>query len=132
MARILLIDDDDAVRDMVRLMLERLGHTIVEARDGEEGLSLFCPAAPDLVITDMVMPGMGGLEVVKRLREQRPDLKIIATSGGGPPGSGTCLHAARAAGASAVLVKPFMFDGLEVVIRDLLPAAPAGGDAVAG
>jgi CheY-like chemotaxis protein len=132
MARILLIDDDDGVRDIMRLMLAHLGHTIVEARDGAEGIDLFRPAAPDLVITDMVMPGMGGLEVVQRLRRLRPDLKIIAMSGGGRPGSGACLHAARAAGASAVLVKPFMFEGLEVVIRSLLPAAPAGGDAVAG
>jgi CheY-like chemotaxis protein len=132
MARILLIEDDDAVRDIVRLMLVRLGHTIVEARDGEEGLGLVCPAAPDLVITDMVMPGMGGLNVVKRLREQRPDLKIIAMSGGGRPGSGACLEAAREAGAVAVLAKPFMFEGLAVVIHGLLPAAPAGEGVVAG
>lgn len=80
----------------------------------------------------MVMPGMGGLEVVQRLREQRPDLKIIAMSGGSRPGSGACLHAARAAGASVVLTKPFAFASLAVVICDLLPAAPAGGGAAAG
>ena len=132
MARILLIDDDDAVRDILRLMLAHLGHTSVEARDGEEGLDLFRPAAPDLVITDMVMPGMGGLEVVKRLREQRPDLKIIAMSGGGRPGSGASLRAAREAGAAAALNKPFTISSLAVVIRDLLPVAPAGEAAVAG
>lgn len=132
MARILLIDDDDAVREVLRLMLAHLGHSIVEARDGEEGLDLFLPAAPDLVMTDLIMPGMGGLEVVQRLRKQRPDLKILAMSGGGPPGSRSCLLAATAAGASAVLAKPFMFDGLAEVIRNLLPAAAAGNGAVAG
>lgn len=132
MARILLIDDDDLVRDILRLMLENRGHTIIEARDGAEGLDLFRPAAPDLVITDLVMPRTGGLEVVQRLRELRPDLKIIAMSGGGRPGSGACLRAAQAAGASAVLTKPFMCADLEVMIRALLPASPAGEDAAVG
>ncbi len=132
MARILLIDDDDAVRDMLRLTLAHLGHTTVEARDGEEGLDLLHPAVPDLVITDLVMPGMGGVEVVKRLREQRPDLKIIAMSGGSRPGSGVSLSAAREAGAAAALSKPFTISSLAAVIRDLLPAAPAGEAAVAG
>lgn len=132
MARILLIDDDDAVREMLRLMLLQLGHSIVEAKDGQEGLDLFHPADPDLVMTDLVMPGMGGLEVVQRLRSQRPDLKILAMSGGGPPGSGSCLKAATAAGASAVLAKPFPYDGLAAALRNLLPAAAAGSGALAG
>lgn len=132
MARILLIDDDDGVRDILRLMLTHLGHTIIDARDGEEGLDLYHPAAHDLVITDLVMPGKGGLEVVKQLREQQPDLKIIAMSGGGRPGTGASLRAAREAGASAVLAKPFTLTELADLIRDLLPAAPAGQGAAAG
>lgn len=132
MARILLIDDDDAVREILRLMLSQLGHSIVEARNGQEGLDLFHPAAHDLVMTDLIMPGMGGIEVVQRLRKHQPGLKILAMSGGGPPGSGSCLRAATAAGASAVLAKPFMFAGLAVVLRDLLPAPPPGEAAVAG
>lgn len=129
MARILLIDDDDGVREMLRSMIEQLGHTAVDARNGEEGLGLIRPVAPDLVITDLVMPGMNGIEVVQRLREQQPDLKIIAMSGDARPGSGVSLHAAREAGAAAALSKPFTFDHLADMIRDLLPAAPAGGDA---
>jgi CheY-like chemotaxis protein len=131
MARILLIDDDDAVREVLQLMLAQLGHTTVAARDGEEALGLYHPAAHDLVITDLVMPGKGGIEVVKQLREKQPELKIIAMSGGGRPGSGANLSAAREAGASAVLAKPFTFTSLAALIGNLLPAAPPGGGAAA-
>ncbi len=82
MARILLIDDDDSVRTMLRLTLAHFGHTVIEARNGKEGLELFQHANADLVITDIVMPEKEGLEVLMELRKKHPPVKIIAISGG--------------------------------------------------
>ena len=101
MARILLIDDDDTVRTMLRLTLVHFGHTVIEARDGKEGLELFQDANVDLLITDIVMPEKEGLEVLMELRKKHPPVKIIAISGG------DYLHMAKLMGAAKVLAKPF-------------------------
>ena len=83
MKRILVIDDDLQVRQMLRQMLEREGYEVVEAKDGKEGYELYHQAPTDLVITDIIMPKGGGLEVIFELRREFPDVKIIAISGGG-------------------------------------------------
>lgn len=83
MARLLLIEDDEGVRTVLRRMLEQAGHTVIEAHNGKEGLGLFQRASADLVITDIVMPEKEGLEVVKALRDTHPPVKIIAISGAG-------------------------------------------------
>ena len=80
MARILVIDDDDAVRTMLRLTLAHFGHTVIEARNGREGLDLFRRAGADLVITDIVMPDTEGLEVVMDLRRKHPAVKMMLVS----------------------------------------------------
>jgi DNA-binding response OmpR family regulator len=82
MARILLIDDDDTLRTMLRLALTNSGHTVTEALNGNEGLRLFRSANADLVITDLVMPETEGLEVLMELRKREPLSKVIAISGG--------------------------------------------------
>ena len=69
MARILLIEDHDLIRSLLRDTLELAGHTVIEARDGADGIDLFRQAGADLVITDIVMPDKGGLDVVTALRE---------------------------------------------------------------
>jgi YesN/AraC family two-component response regulator len=118
MARILLIEDDDSVRTMLRLTLVHFGHTVIEARNGKQGLALFQHANADLVITDIVMPEKDGLEVVMELREKHPSVKIIAISG---VDSGDYLDSARLMGAAKVLLKPFTNDVLMAAINDLLP-----------
>ena len=125
MARILLIDDDDAVRAVVGELLARSGHTVVEARDGEEGLDLFSRSRPDLVITDIMMPRMSGLEVVQVLREKHPDVKIIAMSGGSGRGTEDNLQAARLMGATSVLAKPFDRAVLLAEVNEVLGAGAA-------
>ena len=130
MPRILLIDDDDAFRTMLRLTLVHFGHVVIEARDGREGLELFTDANADLVITDIVMPDMEGLEVVMEKRKKKPSLKIIAISGGTRNRSAGYLHTAKALGASKVLEKPFSNGELMEAINKLLPGTepiPAGG-----
>ena len=121
MARILLIDDDDSVRTMLCLTLTHFGHTVIEARNGKEGLELFQHANADLLITDIVMPEKEGLEVLMELRKKDPPVKIIAISGG------DYLHMAKLMGAAKVLAKPFSTNVLIAAIDELLP----GGGALA-
>jgi CheY-like chemotaxis protein len=125
MARILLIDDDDAVRSVVHRVLDRHGHTVIEARDGEEGLELLPRVVPDLLITDLTMPGKGGLAVLAELREKYPPVKAIAMSGGGRFGAPDGLQVAKSLGAAKVLAKPFSCEALLAAVNELL----AGGGA---
>lgn len=107
MAHILVIDDDDAFRTMLRRTLEREGHTVTEAEEGAAGLRAVAGAAVDLVITDIVMPGMEGLETIQHLRRRHPRLQVIAISGGGRMDPDGYLKAAKLFGAVSALSKPF-------------------------
>ncbi|HXB02994.1 MAG TPA: response regulator [Opitutaceae bacterium] len=122
MARILLIEDDNEVRTMLRLTLIHFGHNVIEARNGKEGLELFKRANADLVITDIVMPEKEGLEVLIKLRaNQVPPVKIIAISGGGRQKAADYLRMAKLMGAARVLAKPFSNEVLIAAINELLP-----------
>lgn len=121
MARILLIDDDDSVRTMLRKTLTHSGHTVIEARNGKEGLDIFRHANADLVITDIVMPEKEGIEVLMELRKKNPPVKIIAISGGGRGSAADNLRIAKFMGAAKVIAKPFSYDVLTAAINELLP-----------
>jgi CheY-like chemotaxis protein len=127
MAKILLIDDDHAVRTMMRLTLAHFGHTVTEARDGREGLKLFDQTNADLVITDIVMPEADGLEVLMAVTKRRPDLRIIAISGGGRQNAGDHLRVAKLLGATKVLAKPFSTEALMVAVNETLADGSGGG-----
>jgi DNA-binding response OmpR family regulator len=116
--RILLIEDDDSLRAMLCLTLTHFGHTVVEARNGKEGLALFDPATIDLVITDLVMPETEGIEVLMELRKKQSPVRIIAMSGGGRVNEVDYLRIAKALGASAVLAKPFSNEALLAAIAE--------------
>ncbi len=81
MARILVIDDEVAVRSLFRDVLEREGHAVEEARDGDEGLAAFAREPADLVIVDLVMPRTNGATMVRRLREAYPEARVIPMTG---------------------------------------------------
>ena len=119
MARILLIEDNDFLRAMLRETLELAGHTVIEARNGAEGLDLFRQAGADLVITDMVMPDKDGLEVVRVLREQVSPVNIIAISGAGNSAEDYLDRAYRMG--VKVLRKPFPLAALIAAVGELLP-----------
>ena len=126
MARILLIDDDESFRTMLRLTLTHFGHTVVEAQNGLEGLKLLPQANADVVMTDIVMPEKDGIEVIIELKKLQPNLKIIAMSGGARISSATHLRMAKQLGAARILPKPFTNEALLAAIGELLPdAAPA-------
>jgi len=103
MAAVLVIDDDPRYRDMVRAMLEPSGYDVRSAKDGNDGIESFTVSRPDLVITDMIMPAVDGIETIQVLRALDPSVPIIAISGG----SRSVLMIARSAGAAATLAKPF-------------------------
>ena len=78
---ILIVDDDNAVRTTIKLLLERAGHSVVAASDGRSGLALFETDEFDLLFLDIFMPGMDGIETMRLVHQQRPLVPIIVISG---------------------------------------------------
>ena len=130
MPRILIIDDDDPFRTMLRMTLTKLGYDVIEAPNGKLGLSLHLASPADLVMTDLIMPEQEGLETIRLLRRKQPEVKIVAMSGGGRINARDFLVVARMFGANRTLVKPFSREQLEATLAELLgpqPAAPQPG-----
>jgi CheY-like chemotaxis protein len=125
MALILVIDDVATMRDLVRRMLERGEHSVIEAEDGEVGLSMFEDEDPVVVITDLIMPNMEGIETIQQIRRSRPRAKIIAMSGATDFSGASCLNTARKLGADAVLAKPFQRAALLDAVGQLLSTSPS-------
>ena len=109
MARVLVIDDDEEIRTLVKHMLVGEGHQVEEAIDGAEGLRLFGKRPPDLVLTDINMPGLDGHEVITAIRVLHAEVPIIAVSGGGAIGQDELLLKASALGAVEIIMKPFEY-----------------------
>lgn len=120
MASILLVEDDEQLRPMLKLVLERVGHEVQEAGNGIEALEIYRRHPTDLVVTDLVMPDKEGLEIIMELRRTYPDVKIIAMSGGGRTGVQNYLELAKKLGADHILTKPFsnqeILDGIQMVV----------------
>jgi YesN/AraC family two-component response regulator len=108
MTTILLVDDEDLLREGVREILEFSDFQVIEARDGIEALELFAVNNVDLVISDIVMPNMDGVDFVSRLRESFPDVPILTISGGSRVVSARFgLDRALLSGAKESWTKPF-------------------------
>ena len=122
MARILVIDDEDRIRRLLRAALEMEGHQVLEARQGNEGLQMIRTTLPDLVITDLMMPDKDGLEVILALKREAPDLKVIAMSGGGKYKQMEPLLVAEPLGAFAAVRKPFDLDAMLETVKRALAA----------
>jgi DNA-binding response OmpR family regulator len=120
MARILIIDDDHMVRETLRVILTAAGYEVALANDGKEGLNAFARFQPHLIITDILMPEKEGMETIQDLRQQAPDLPIIAISGGGRVGNMSFLKVAQHFGASRTFAKPFEPDDILSAVNDLL------------
>ncbi|MDR3090012.1 MAG: response regulator [Desulfobulbaceae bacterium] len=120
MATILIVDDDPDVLKMLGDALQRAGHQIWRATDGEVGLREFRRLRPRLVITDLIMPNKEGLELIMALNAEQPRPKIIAMSGGGKLAPESYLPLAEKIGADAVLEKPFLPSALLALISGLL------------
>ncbi len=128
MARLLLIDDDAEVRMPLAVWLRRHGHDVVEAGNGVEGLAHLEEGSFDVVVTDIIMPDMEGIETIMRVRKRWPDLPVVAISGGGSGEPSQALRPASRLGAHATLRKPFRPSVLGELIDKLLAGdlAPPG------
>jgi two-component system, chemotaxis family, chemotaxis protein CheY len=123
MADIVVIDDDPALRGTIRKILERGGHTVREAGDGDAGLRMVEEAQPDLVVTDLLMPEKEGIETIMELCDRYPRVRIIAISGAGGVDDPGPLVDAELFGAHATLPKPFSVDTLLRVVGEVLDGA---------
>jgi len=116
---ILIIDDDELLRQMLARCLATNGYVVREAGNGHEGLRQMRERPALLVITDIVMPDMEGIETIRHLRRDYPRTKIVAISGGGIGDPQDYLKIARELGALRTFVKPFQAAELLAVIRTL-------------
>jgi CheY-like chemotaxis protein len=122
---ILLVEDDAAVLSVLRSALVNAGYRVVPATDGAEAEATLTREEFALVITDLIMPGKDGIEMIKELRKTHPRLPILAISGGGRMPRDGYLKVAHLLGAQAVLGKPFSNEQLLTVVSGLLSANKA-------
>jgi len=119
---ILIVDDDDNVRAAVSRTLERAGYIVHQGRNGREGLELLRTKECVLLITDIIMPEMEGIELIGNVRSSHPHLKIVAMSGGGRSRNTDFLKIAKDMGACDTIYKPVTATQLlEVIERNLPP-----------
>jgi CheY-like chemotaxis protein len=124
MATILVIDDDPHIRALLRTALELAGHAVAEAGSGTEAIARIGAIRPDVVLCDIVMPGMDGIETIRALRSEMPGLRIVALSGGGAHGFSDYLKYARALGADDAIAKPVSLKTLVERVAALLDMPP--------
>ena len=125
MAVVLVIDDDDSIREAIILMLRAAGHEPVGAANTREALQTLPGHLPDIVVTDLLMPERDGIETIRLLRKRAPSARIIAITGGDPQIYGksyaaTLLEFASQMGADAALQKPFDAKQLTTAVDALL------------
>lgn len=118
--RILVIDDDDQMRVLLRQVMEWTGYEVTEAEDGRKGMQKQRRQPADLVITDLIMPEQEGMETIRLLKKEFPQTRIIAISGGGRIGPEAYLPAAQELGADRVFSKPFDVRELAGAVKELL------------
>jgi two-component system chemotaxis response regulator CheY len=118
MLRILVVDDDEAVRDSLKLFLEQHGHEVITAKNGRHVVALCGRQKPNVVITDLIMPDFEGIELIIDLLKLKDSPRIVAMSGGGALDKYSLLAMARELGAHAVLEKPFQPETLMLAIDE--------------
>jgi len=128
MERILIIDDEPQIRSMLRLMLERDGYEVIEAPDGIEGIRVYRQNPADLIITDLIMPNKDGIGMIIDLKQEFPDVKIIAMSGGGLNKPEGYLKGAKKLGASCTLTKPIDREEMLRAVKNTLKGSMVGDD----
>jgi len=123
MAKVLVVDDEDNMRFMIREMLEQDSHEVIEATTGKEAMVEFRRSPADLVITDLVMPDKNGLDLIMDIKQNYPNVRILAISGGGGVnGRFDYIPIAELIGASSVMRKPFKLADLRDKVKEMLAA----------
>jgi two-component system chemotaxis response regulator CheY len=116
MKKILVVDDNILMRKLIIKLFNREYMLIDEAADGQQGLDMVANADYDLVITDIIMPQVEGLEMIMHIRKDNPNMKIIAISGGKP----YYLYMAKKLGIEAVFTKPLNQEKFYHAVKDIL------------
>jgi two-component system chemotaxis response regulator CheY len=124
MAVILVIDDNQAMRRLTAKVLAAAGHAVHQAEDGRQGLACLHEVCPDLIVTDMIMPGVEGIETIRAIRRETPKTPILAVSGSGA----IYLRMATQLGANAALEKPFVAEALRQHVNKLLAEQKDAGN----
>jgi DNA-binding NtrC family response regulator len=125
MAHILLIEDEQQVRDLLREILEQNGHKIVGCQNGTDGIRLYKESSFDLVIMDVLLPDKDGFETLNALKQHDDNVNVLAISGGFAPGTVNVLHIAQRLGAKETLAKPFDLSDFLTMVDKLLSSPPA-------
>ena len=121
MAKVLVIDDDSALRRIVNRVLTKAAHEVIEAENGVEGIRKFKSENPEIVIMDIVMPHQDGIQTIQEIRDVVGDkIGVIAISGGGVGAGALYLSIARELGADAIVQKPFRPDDLVSTVEKVL------------
>lgn len=120
MATILLVEDDDLVRDMLTQILQRASHQVLCASNGEEATELLKKEKPDIMVTDIIMPKKSGITLISEVKNRHPGMEIIAISGGGRLDPTGYLDLSESLGASVSFEKPIDNTALLMAIDLLL------------
>ncbi|OLC30660.1 MAG: hypothetical protein AUH31_04260 [Armatimonadetes bacterium 13_1_40CM_64_14] len=118
--RILVVDDEESIRDLCARVLTRAGYAVKTAASGEDAVSTLAETAFDLLISDIRMPGMSGLEVLERAKTAYPQIRVVLITGFGTP---QILTRGQPPGADRILTKPFSPAELLAAVQENLPPA---------
>jgi CheY-like chemotaxis protein len=125
MAAILVVDDNGSALRFIARLLEREGHVVAAQEQAAEALALFDARPFDLVVTDLFMSGMDGLDLIRALRERAPAMPIVAMSGDLSPTRSAVFKAAEASGAVCAIAKPFAVAEFRAMVRTILDESRA-------
>ena len=120
MPKILIVEDDELFGTTLERSLAMFGHEVIRAHNGREGLRLYDPDVVSLVLTDLIMPDMEGVELIIALRKVNPAVRIIAMSGGGRNHPAAYLSIAERVGAVKTLAKPFPIKAMLAAVEECL------------
>lgn len=120
MALILVVDDDERVREVLELLLKQMGHDVLSCAEGSKATAMVDSAPVELVMTDILMPDVDGIEILRTLKHARPDLPVVVMSGGGIYDARVLLKTAGLLGAATTLAKPFQPADVERVVGEAL------------
>lgn len=116
--QVLVVDDSSAVRQSVTFVLTQAGYTVTEAEDGADALNKLGDAKPDLIVTDVNMPNMDGIELVRQVRD-KADFKFVPIVVLTTEAQGSKMEEGKEAGATGWIVKPFDSEKLLSVVKKL-------------